>query len=135
MINSVTIVGYLGKDPSVNQTNSGLTVANLSVGTTKKWTDKNGNQQQRTEWHKVQLWNKLAEIAQKYLSKGSLVYIEGELQTRSWETKSGEKKYVTEIVGKQLQMLGGKENPKENQQSFEDYSQEPSWDEHEDVPF
>lgn len=135
MINKATIVGYLGQDPQVNITGSGLNVANLSIATTKKWTDKSGNQKQSTEWHKIILWNKLAEIAQKYLSKGSLVYVEGELQTRSWETESGEKKYVTEIVAKQLQMLGGKEKPKENQQSFEDYSQEPSWDNNEEVPF
>jgi len=97
MLNKVTLIGRLGRDVELRQTQSGDSVANLSLATSKKWKNKQGESQEKTEWHRVVMFGKLADIANSYLTKGSLVYIEGEIQTRSWE-KDGEKKYSTEIV-------------------------------------
>ena len=108
-LNSVQIIGYLGADPEGRAMPSGDIVANMRIATTEKWTDKNsGNKQERTEWHTISLFNKLAEIATKYLVKGSLVYIEGQLRTRKWQDKQGNDRYSTEIVARELKMLGGK---------------------------
>lgn len=111
MLNKVQIIGRLGKDPEVKATNGGKSVANLSVATTEKWVDKDGKKQEKTEWHRVVMFGNLADIAGKYLSKGRLVYIEGKLQTRSWES-DGENKYATEIIVSQLKMLGDNESAK-----------------------
>ena len=108
-VNKVILIGNLGADPELRYTPSGAAVATLSVATNEVWKDNDGNQQQRTEWHRVILWRKLAEVAGQYLSKGSQVYIEGRLQTRSWEDKDGVKRYTTEIIGNNMQMLGKKE--------------------------
>ena len=97
MLNKVTLIGRLGRDVELRQTQSGDSVANLSLTTSKKWKNKQGESQEKTEWHRVVMFGKLADIANSYLTTGSLVYIEGEIQTRSWE-KDGEKKYSTEIV-------------------------------------
>tara|TARA_R110002110_G_scaffold281521_2_gene496066 strand:- start:8 stop:424 length:417 start_codon:yes stop_codon:yes gene_type:complete len=97
MLNKVTLIGRLGRDVELRQTQSGDSVANLSLATSKKWKNKQGESQEKTEWHRVVMFGKLADIANSYLTTGSLVYIEGEIQTRSWE-KDGEKKYSTEIV-------------------------------------
>jgi single-strand DNA-binding protein len=107
-LNKVMLIGNLGKDPEVKTIPSGTKVANFSLATTEKYTDKSGQKVEKTEWHKIILWKGLAEIAERYLKKGSTVYIEGKLTTRSWDDKDGQKKYTTEIVGDQLQMLGGK---------------------------
>lgn len=112
-LNKATIIGRLGQDPDVRQTANGMSVANLSVATSEKYKDKSGQQQETTEWHRVTFWGKLADIAQQYLVKGSLVYIEGKLQTRKWEDKNGADRYTTEIVGREMVMLGG--NQIENQ--------------------
>lgn len=110
-INKVIIVGNLGNDPEVRYTPSGSAVANLSVATTEAWKDKaTGQNQEQTEWHRVVFFNRLAEIAGEYLRKGSQVYIEGSLRTRKWSDQSGNDRYTTEIVGKDLQMLGGHNN-------------------------
>ena len=107
-INKVIILGHLGQDPKTQQLPTGGTVANISVATSESWKDKNtGQQQDRTEWHRVVFFNRLAEIAGQYLKKGSKVYIEGSLRTRTWE-KDGEKRYATEIVANEMQMLDGK---------------------------
>lgn len=106
-INKVIIVGHLGQDPEVNHTSNGSVVANLSVATTEQWKDKNtGETQGRTEWHRVVLFGKLGEIAQKYLKKGAQVYIEGRLQTRKWQDNNGQDRYSTEVVAQDMQMLG-----------------------------
>jgi single-strand DNA-binding protein len=106
-INKVILVGHLGKDPEVNYMPSGGAVASFSVATSESWKDKTtGKQQEKTEWHLVVLYNKPAEIAAKYLHKGSQVYIEGRLRTRKWQDKSGHDRYTTEIVCETFQMLG-----------------------------
>jgi single-strand DNA-binding protein len=98
MINKVILVGRLGKDPEVKHLENGAVVANFSVATSENYKDRDGNWQERTEWHKVAVWRQAAERAEKQLRKGSLVYIEGKLTTRSWEDKDGNKKYSTEVV-------------------------------------
>ena len=103
-VNKVILVGNLGNDPEVKTTNSGSTLANFSVATSERWT-KDGERQEKTEWHRVTAFGKLAEIVGQYVTKGSKVYIEGKIQTRSWETDSGEKRYATEIIARDLQML------------------------------
>ncbi len=108
-VNKAILVGRLGKDPETRYTPSGQGVCNFSLATDESFKDRNGERQKRTEWHRVVLWGKLAEIAQQYLKKGSLVYIEGRIQTRQWDDKnSGQKRYSTEIVGSTMKMLGSK---------------------------
>ncbi len=107
-VNKVILVGNLGRDPDTRYTSGGEAVTNISVATTDKWTDKAGEKQERTEWHKIAFFGKLAEIAGEYLKKGSQVYIEGRLQTRKWQDKDGADRYTTEIVSDRMQMLGSK---------------------------
>jgi len=108
-INKVILIGNLGADPETRAMPSGTTVANLRVATSESWRDKQtGEQQERTEWHRVALFGRLAEVAGEYLRKGSQVYIEGSLRTRKWQDKQGNERYSTEIVGNELQMLGGR---------------------------
>lgn len=107
-VNKVILVGRLGKDPELKYTQGGTPVARFSLATDESWKDQNGEKQQRTEWHNIVAWRKLAEICGQYLSKGKLVYIEGKLQTRSWEDKEGNKRYTTEIVADNMVMLGAK---------------------------
>jgi single-strand DNA-binding protein len=108
-VNKVILVGNLGADPETRAMPSGSTVANLRIATSESWRDKtSGEQQERTEWHRVALFGRLAEIASEYLKKGSQVYIEGSLRTRKWQDKQGNERFSTEIVGNELQMLGGR---------------------------
>jgi len=108
-VNKVILIGNLGADPETRAMPSGSTVANLRIATSESWRDKtSGEQQERTEWHRVALFGRLAEIASEYLRKGSQVYIEGSLRTRKWQDKQGQERYSTEIVGNELQMLGGR---------------------------
>ena len=110
-VNKVILVGHLGGDPEIKALPSGSQMAKLSVATTETWTDKNsGQRQERTEWHKVVVMDpKLAQICERYLSKGQLVYIEGSIQTRSWDDKeSGQKRYMTEVKAREMRMLGGR---------------------------
>ena len=108
-INKVILIGNLGADPETRAIPSGTTVANLRVATSESWRDKqSGEQQERTEWHRVALFGRLAEIAAEYLKKGSQVYIEGSLRTRKWQDKQGNERFSTEIIGNELQMLGGR---------------------------
>jgi single-strand DNA-binding protein len=110
-LNKVMIIGNLGNDPDVKYTATGDPVVNLSLATTDSWKDKStGDLQEKTEWHRVVLFRRLAEIARDYLKKGSQVYIEGRLQTRKWQDKEGHDRYTTEIVGNDMQMLGGRAN-------------------------
>lgn len=108
MLNEVKLIGRLGQDPELKYLPSGSAVCNLSVATTESWTDKNTNQkQEKTEWHKVIFFAKPAEIINQYSKKGSLLYVSGKLTTRSWEDKDGNKRYTTEISGKDFKFLGG----------------------------
>ncbi len=108
-VNKVTLLGNLGKDPEVKYTPQGTAVAKLALATNERYKDKEGQWQDRTEWHNVVLWQRLAEIAGEYLKKGSKVYIEGKLQTRSWEDKqTNQKRYMTEVVANDLVLLGGR---------------------------
>ena len=163
-VNKVIIVGRLGADPETKQVGNGGTVARLSVATSENWVDKEGQKQERTEWHRIVVWGKLAEICGRHLSKGRQVYVEGRLQTRSWED-NGQKKYSTEIVANTVQFLGAaneraegasaggfagggssyNQAPRANNQratssnedggGFQDFSPEPSFDSSEDIPF
>ena len=107
-LNKVMLIGNLGKDPEVRYTTSGQAVASFNLATSEKFKNKSGDWEERTEWHRVTLWGKLAEIAGEYLAKGKTVYIEGRLQTRKWTDRDGNDKYTTEIVGDRMQMLSGK---------------------------
>ena len=104
-LNKAMIIGRLGSDPDVRYTQSNTAVATMSVATSERYKDKNGELQENTEWHRVVAWNRLAEICQQYLKKGSLVYFEGPIQTREWEDKDGQKRYTTEIKALNMQML------------------------------
>ena len=107
-INKVILVGNLGNDPEVRYTPSGAAVTTISVATTESWKDKDGNKQEKTEWHRVVFFGRLAEIAGEYLRKGSQVYVEGKLRTNKWQDQSGQDRYTTEILANDLQMLGGR---------------------------
>lgn len=107
MVNKVILVGNLGRDPQVRSTPSGQPVADFTLATNRKWKDKNGQRQEQTEWHTVVCWGRQAEVAGQYLTKGKQIYVEGRLQTRSWDDKqTGEKRYKTEVICENFQMLG-----------------------------
>ena len=108
-INKVILVGNLGKDPEVKYLEGGVAVAKFPLATSETFKDKNGNKNDQTEWHNIVVWRGLAEVAEKFLKKGATVYIEGKIKSRSWEDKEGNKKYITEIIGDTLTMLGKKE--------------------------
>lgn len=107
-VNKVILIGRLGKDPEVRYTSSGGSVATFSLATSESWNDKQGQKQERTEWHRIVAWGELGEICGQYLSKGGEAYVEGRLQTREWQDKEGNKRYTTEIVASTVQFLGSK---------------------------
>jgi single-strand DNA-binding protein len=107
-VNKAILIGNLGKDPEIRYTPSGQAVASFPIATTEKWRDKDGQTQERTDWHNLVLWGRQAELAKEYLKKGRSVYVEGRIQTRSYDDKEGVKKWVTEIVVQRMQFLGGK---------------------------
>ncbi|MGB0455055.1 MAG: single-stranded DNA-binding protein [Bacteriovoracaceae bacterium] len=109
-LNKVMIMGRLGQDPELKYTPSGQAVCNFSVATSEGWTDKSGQKQERTEWHRIVVWGKMAELCNQYLSKGRQCFLEGALQTRSWDAKDGSKRYTTEIVARNVQFIGGRPN-------------------------
>lgn len=148
-VNKVIIIGRLGQDPEMKAVGQGATVTRLNVATSENWVGKDGQKQERTEWHRIAVWGKLAEICGKYLSKGRQVYVEGRLQTRSWED-NGVKKYSTEIVATTVQFLGSANNEtnasasagntanqtqKSNDFNFADFGPEPTFNQSEDIPF
>ena len=108
-VNKVILVGNLGRDPETRYMPDGGAITNISIATTEQWKDKQGEKQEKTEWHRVAFFGKLAEIAGEYLKKGRSVYVEGRLQTRKWTDKDGVEKYTTEIVASEMQMLGSRE--------------------------
>lgn len=139
-INKVIIIGRMGADPEVKTVTGGNTVARLSVATSEQWKDREGQKQERTEWHRVVVWGKLAELCGKYLAKGRQVYVEGRLQTRSWEDQQGQKKYATEVVANTVQFLGsgGASAGAGNQSNDfgpQDFGPEPSFDTSDEIPF
>ena len=109
-LNKVILMGRLGQDPELKHTPSGSAVCNFSMATSESWTDKAGQKQEKTEWHRIVVWGKLAELCNQYLSKGRQAFVEGKLQTRSWEDKDGAKKYTTEILASSVQFIGGQAN-------------------------
>ena len=125
-INKVILVGNLGQDPEVKYTAGGAAVTTLSLATSESWKDKDtGSDQEKTEWHRVVLWRRLAEIAGEYLKKGSKVYIEGQLQTRKWE-QDGQTRYTTEVIGRDMQFLDSKGSSLSNSSPYEDTNQDMS---------
>lgn len=142
-INKVILIGNLGQDPEVKYTPSGSAVTNVNIATNESWKDKNsGERQERTEWHRVVFFARLAEIVGEYLRKGSQVYIEGRLQTRKWQDKDGNDRYSTEIVANEMQMLGGRgggsaafDEPSSGQKSAPEESGKAPDDFDDDIPF
>jgi single-strand DNA-binding protein len=154
-VNKAIIVGNLGADPEIRSIASGTRVANISVATSRRWNDRNGAQQEKTEWHRIVLWDKLADVAERFLKKGDSVYVEGEIEYRSYEDKDGVTKYTTEIRARELVMLGGREGgsgggaapsnafpsrkpaaaraPGKGEESYEDF--ETKFPEDDDLPF
>jgi single-strand DNA-binding protein len=108
-VNKVILVGNLGADPEMRYTPSGQGVCEMRLATNESWTDKQGQRQERTEWHRIVVWGKRGEVCAKYLSKGRQVYVEGKLRTRSWEDNDGNKRYMTEIIANDVQFLGGRD--------------------------
>lgn len=148
-VNKVIIVGRLGQDPEMKAVGQGSTVTRLNVATSENWMGKDGQKQERTEWHRIVVWGKLAEICGKYLAKGRQVYVEGRLQTRSWED-NGQKKYSTEIVASTVQFLGSANSEttttgstagnsvnqsQGNDFNFSDFGPEPAFNQSEEIPF
>ena len=107
-VNKAILVGNLGRDPEMRHTPNGQAVVNFTLATSESWTDKSGQKQERTEWHRIVVWGKRGETCAKYLSKGRSVYVEGRLRTRSWDDQEGKKRYMTEIIANDVQFLGGK---------------------------
>jgi single-strand DNA-binding protein len=143
-VNKVILVGRLGADPELKQVGNSQSVARLNLATSESWTGKDGQKQDRTEWHRVVVWGRQAENCAKHLSKGRQVYVEGRLQTRSWEdTATGQKKYSTEIVASTVQFLGGGATTERSasagsssNEQFNDFGPEPSFDQSsDDIPF
>jgi single-strand DNA-binding protein len=130
-VNKVILVGRLGKSPEVKKMTSGESVANVSLATSENYKDKSGQKQEKTEWHNLVFYRRLAVIAGQYLTKGSMIYVEGKIQTRKWQTKEGQDRYTTEIIVNELTMLGGKATSQSIQTSTPSLKK----DEDFDIPF
>jgi single-strand DNA-binding protein len=126
-VNKVILLGRLGQDPELKYTPGGSPVCNFSLATTESWTDKSGQKQEKTEWHRVVVWGKLAELCNQYLAKGRQAFLEGRLQTRSWDDKDGNKRYTTEILASTVQFIGGPSaNTNQNAGVDTSYAQAPA---------
>ena len=132
-VNKVILMGKLGRDPEVRFMPNGDAVCNFSIATTDSWKDKTGEKQEKTEWHNIVMYRRLAEIAGEYLKKGRPVYLEGRLQTRKWQTKEGQDRYTTEVIADSMQMLGGRDGapaqesqPSSKSESRDEFDQTPS---------
>ncbi len=135
-LNKAMIIGNLGKNPEIRTTPSGQSVATFSLATSEKFKNKSGESEERTEWHNIVLWGKLADIAGQYLTKGKSVFIEGRIQTRKWEGKDGNDRYTTEIVGDKMQMLGAKEGGVSGAATMKsDPVIDPDFIDEDDIPF
>lgn len=113
-VNKVILLGRLGQDPELKYTPGGAAVCNFSMATTEAWTDKQGQKQEKTEWHRIVVWGKLAELCNQYLAKGRQAFVEGRLQTRSWDDKDGSKRYTTEVMAATVQFIGGATTSNDN---------------------
>lgn len=125
-VNKVILLGRLGQDPELKYTPGGSAVCNFSLATTEAWTDKQGQKQEKTEWHRIVVWGKLAELCNQYLAKGRQAFLEGRLQTRSWDDKDGNKKYTTEILASTVQFIGGAATANNNTQNIDTSYAQPS---------
>jgi single-strand DNA-binding protein len=133
-VNKVIVLGRLGQDPELRYTPSGAAVCNFSLATSENWVDKSGQKQEKTEWHRVVVWGKLGELCNQYLSKGRQAYLEGKLQTRSWDDNNGQKRYTTEIVATTVQFISGdrpsdrnnQDYRQDNQSNYNNYNNGPS---------
>jgi single-strand DNA-binding protein len=141
-VNKAIILGNLGRDPEIRTTSNGAKVVTFSVATNRRWKGKSGEMQDETQWHRIVAWDRLAEIVEQYLKKGDRIYVEGRLQYREWEDQNGQKRYTTEIVARELVMLGGRgegafETQKAPSYGGEDYDDFPaeSLEEGDDLPF
>jgi single-strand DNA-binding protein len=130
-VNKVILVGRLGKDPEVKSMDNGESVANVALATSETYKDKSGTKQEKTEWHNLVFYRRLAEIAGQYLTKGSMIYVEGRIQTRKWQSKEGQDRYTTEIVVTEMQMLGSKQSSQSTPQASKAVMKE----EDSDIPF
>jgi single-strand DNA-binding protein len=144
MLNKVMLIGNVGKDPDIRHLESGTAVANLTLATTERYKDRNGEMQEQTEWHNVVLWRGLADVTERFVRKGSQIFIEGKIRTRSWEDQSGQKRYTTEIVADNMQLLGRRsDNPanasarpaRNDQSTFDNGDADFSPEEVDDLPF
>lgn len=133
-VNSCTFIGHLGKDPEVRHMPNGDPIANFSIACTESWKDKSGDKQEKTEWVRISAFGKLAEIIGNYLKKGSLVYINGKMQTRKWQNKDGVDQYTTEIIANDMKMLGGKPEGKQETKP-KPVEHQPGDDFEDDIPF
>lgn len=133
-LNKVMLIGRIGKDPELKTIPSGKVMMNLTLATSEKYKDKSGNKQEKTEWHKVVLWEKLADIVAKYCQKGSRIYVEGSLQTREWKDKEGNRRFTTEIVGRNIQLFDFKTENNSRPQPAKQ-SNYPSYGGEDEVPF
>jgi single-strand DNA-binding protein len=137
-VNKVLLIGRLGGDPEVKTISSGQQVATLNIATSESWMGRDGQRQEKTEWHRVVAWGKLAELCGKYLAKGRQVYIEGRLQTRQWEDQQGNKRYTTEIVANNVQFLGSagaQRSEATSTESTQDFGPEPNFEQNDEIPF
>ena len=134
-VNKVILIGNLGKDPEVRHLDSGVAVANITLATTENYKNKEGERVSQTEWHDIVLWRGLAEIAEKYLNKGSRIYIEGKIRTRKWEDKEGNNRYRTEIMADNMTMLGGKSASETTSSLKENNLENEKEDSGDDLPF
>jgi len=135
-VNKVILVGRLGKDPETRYMTSGEAVTNATLATSETWKDKAGEKQEKTEWHSLVFYRRLAEVAGEYLKKGSQVYIEGKIQTRKWQDKEGVDRYTTEIIVNQMQMLGGKsDQPEQKVEQKPAQTTKAAFDDFDDAPF
>jgi len=135
VVNKVMLIGRLGADPEIRYTPSGAEVATFRIATSESWTNKTGEKEERTEWHRIVAWRGLAKICGEYLSKGKLVYVEGRLRTRSWEDRDGNKRTTTEIEATDMKMLGGIGEAGRKAKEAEPESAPPAAKEEEDIPF
>ena len=140
MVNKVILIGRLGADPEIRYTPSGAEVATFRIATSESWTNKSGEKEERTEWHRIVAWRGLAKICGEYLNKGKLVYVEGRLRTRSWEDRDGNKRTTTEIEATDMKMLGGvgeasRKAKEAEPESAPPATKEPATKEEEDIPF
>lgn len=141
-LNKVMLIGNLGQDPDVRYTQSGQPVANFNIATNERWTNKQtGNAEERTEWHRIVVWGKLAELCKEYLHKGSTVFVEGRLQTRDWTDKDGNKRYTTEVVAQNVKFIGRRDEagasplPAASVPSAPQEDGPPPFDQDDDIPF